>query len=96
MIQKRRERTEIIIAFNSMSPIPPQTAPLDRGFDSGGFGCMSAFYGRKVIPFFVGNQSPKFGCRSSGNSVKKGRPRWPSGKVSTSGPEGRRFETRFH
>ncbi|GBN81629.1 hypothetical protein AVEN_161517-1 [Araneus ventricosus] len=24
------------------------------------------------------------------------RPRWPSGKVSTSGPEGRRFETRFH
>ncbi|GBM09585.1 hypothetical protein AVEN_29436-1 [Araneus ventricosus] len=22
--------------------------------------------------------------------------RWPSGKVSTSGPEGRRFETRFH
>ncbi|GBL73004.1 hypothetical protein AVEN_128173-1 [Araneus ventricosus] len=23
-------------------------------------------------------------------------PRWPSGKVSTSGPEGRRLETRFH
>ncbi|GBL95307.1 hypothetical protein AVEN_166478-1, partial [Araneus ventricosus] len=23
-------------------------------------------------------------------------PGWPSGKVSTSGPEGRRFETRFH
>ncbi|GBM67812.1 hypothetical protein AVEN_88503-1 [Araneus ventricosus] len=23
-------------------------------------------------------------------------PRWTSGKVSTSGPEGRRFETRFH
>ncbi|GBN23040.1 hypothetical protein AVEN_125436-1 [Araneus ventricosus] len=26
----------------------------------------------------------------------KKRPRWPSGKVSTSGPEGRRFEIRFH
>ncbi|GBL92637.1 hypothetical protein AVEN_123807-1 [Araneus ventricosus] len=24
------------------------------------------------------------------------RPRWPSGKVSTPGPEGRRFEIRFH
>ncbi|GBN31100.1 hypothetical protein AVEN_48529-1 [Araneus ventricosus] len=24
------------------------------------------------------------------------RPRWPSGKVSTSGPEGRGIETRFH
>ncbi|GBM83817.1 hypothetical protein AVEN_134520-1 [Araneus ventricosus] len=29
-------------------------------------------------------------------SYNLGRPRWPSGKVSTSGPEGRRFETRFH
>ncbi|GBN93344.1 hypothetical protein AVEN_106106-1 [Araneus ventricosus] len=27
---------------------------------------------------------------------KAARPRWPSGKVSTSGPEDRRFETRFH
>ncbi|GBL93372.1 hypothetical protein AVEN_219493-1 [Araneus ventricosus] len=29
-------------------------------------------------------------------SSKFPRPRWPSGKISTSGPHGRRLETRFH
>ncbi|GBN81278.1 hypothetical protein AVEN_200125-1 [Araneus ventricosus] len=27
---------------------------------------------------------------------RSSRPRWPSGKVSASGPESSRFETRFH
>ncbi|GBN09019.1 hypothetical protein AVEN_154296-1 [Araneus ventricosus] len=43
------------VLINSMNPTPPQSAPFDRVSDSGGFECLSAFYGNKVVPFFVDN-----------------------------------------
>ncbi|GBN19814.1 hypothetical protein AVEN_244339-1, partial [Araneus ventricosus] len=37
--------------FHSMSPIPP----IRQRPDSGGFGGLSEFYERKMVPFFVDN-----------------------------------------
>ncbi|GBM72831.1 hypothetical protein AVEN_55922-1 [Araneus ventricosus] len=63
-----------------MSPIPPQTAPFDKGLDSGVFGCLSAFYrvfhGKIIFnsmspippqnaPFDKGLDSGVFGCLSA-------------------------------
>ncbi|GBM21871.1 hypothetical protein AVEN_32857-1 [Araneus ventricosus] len=56
------------LAYRKVSCIPANSRP-----DSGRFGRLSEFYGRKVVPFFVDNSSPKLGCRPPGISVKKGR-----------------------
>ncbi|GBN11134.1 hypothetical protein AVEN_91332-1 [Araneus ventricosus] len=103
MLQTRNtwtERFEISLRSHAISFFFRGTVPFLRSLGRNG-GQMNDHQNRKFLKIKhnrVTNQQCFFSTVNSYGSMSRlrRRPRWPSGRVSASVPEGSKFKTRFH